>query len=222
MNGLQQLIWRDVVLGFRAGGGALQAVAFFLLVGVMFTLAIGPDLTLIEKIAAPVLWAAMLLATQISLDQIWRSDREDGSLDVLVETAEFLPVTAFVKSVAHWMATGLPLILVTPLLAILLNLPAGKLTPLIISLLIGAPGLSFIGCFAAALTVSLPRAHLLISVIVTPLYAPLLIFGMGAANAGAAGDPQYGANLMLLGAASLFAAIISPLASAAALRSNLD
>jgi heme exporter protein B len=221
MSALGAIIARDIRLAFRAGGGAAQGVTFFALTGVLFALAVGPDIALISKIAAPVLWTGALLATQISLDQIWRADREDGSLDVLVETSDMLALTALAKAFAHWVATALPLIVATPILGVMLNLPAQAYAPLAISLAIGTPGLSLIGCIAGALVVSLPRAHLLIAIIVSPLYVPILIFGSGAAMSGA-GAPQYGANLMLLGATVLFAAILSPLASAAALRSNLD
>jgi len=219
MSRFNAIIARDLRLAFRAGGGSLQAVAFFALTIVLFALAIGPDLALISKIAAPVLWAGALLSTQITLDQIYRADREDGSLDVLIETSDLLSLTALAKAAAHWMSTTLPLIAAIPVLAILLNLDQERLAPLVISLLVGTPGLSLIGSFASALAVSLPRAHILISIIVSPLYVPFLIFGAGAAAAGI-GDPQFSSNLMLLAASSLFAAIISPLASAAALRSN--
>jgi len=222
MTGRAAIILRDMRLSFRAGGGSFQAVAFFSIVSVLFALAVGPDLSLMSRIAAPVLWTAALLATLISLDQIYRADREDGSLDVIIATSDELALTAAAKAAAHWLSTGLPLIVATPLLAILMNLKAEAYLPLIFSLLIGTPGLSLIGSFAAALTVALPRANLLIALIVSPLYMPILIFGAGAASAGAAGDPQYAANLKLLGAATLFAAITAPLASAAALRSNLD
>lgn len=222
MSAFLAIVMRDVKLSFRAGGGALPAVSFFALTVILFALAVGPDLRLMSEIAAPVLWAAALLATLISLEQIYRPDREDGSLDGLVEATSVLAFTTFAKAVAHWLSTGLLLTAATPLLALLLNLDGAAMLPLLLSLLIGAPGLSLIGSFAAALTASLPRAGLLIAIIVSPLYAPVLIFGVGAANAGAAGDPQYGANLALLGATSLFAAVFSPLASAAALRFNLD
>lgn len=222
MRALSAIILRDLKLAFRADGGSMQAVSFFAIVIVLFALAIGPDIPLISKIASPLLWACALLSTVISLDQIYRADREDGSLDVIVATSEELVVTCVAKAAAHWLSTGLPLILATPALAILLNLEAGAYGPLILSLLIGTPGLSLIGAFAAALTVSLPRASLLISIIVSPLFVPILIFGSGAATAGAGGDPQFMSNLMLLGASTLFAAIFAPLASAAALRSNLD
>ncbi len=222
MKAFAAIIARDITLAFRAGGGALQAVSFFALTIVLFALAIGPDLNLMSEIAAPVLWTAALLATLISLEHIYRADREDGSLDVLAETSDLLALTALAKAMAHWISTGLLLTAATPALALLLNIEGAALGPLLLSLLIGAPGLSLIGSFAAALTAALPRAGLLIAVIVSPLYAPLLIFGVGAASAGAAGDPQYHANLALLGATSLFAAVFSPLASAAALRFNLD
>ena len=222
MKAFAAIIARDITLAFRAGGGALQAVSFFALTIILFALAIGPDLDLMSEIAAPVLWAAALLATLISLEHIYRADREDGSLDVLAETSDLLALTALGKAAAHWISTGLLLTAATPALALLLNIKGPALGPLLVSLLIGAPGLSLIGSFAAALTAALPRAGLLIAVIVSPLYAPLLIFGVGAASAGAAGDPQYEANLALLGATSLFAAVFSPLASAAALRFNLD
>ena len=222
MSAFAAIIARDVRLAFRAGGGAMQAVAFFALATVLFALAVGPDLPLITRIAAPVLWTGALLATQISLDQIYRADREDGSLDVLVETSDFLAVTALAKAAAHWLSTSLPLIAAAPVLGILLNLPSQTLAPLVISLLIGTPALSLIGAFASALAVSLPRAHLLISIIVSPLYVPILIFGAGAATAGGLETPQFRANLMLLAATTLFAALVSPLAAAAALRSNMD
>ncbi len=222
MSAFAAVIVRDVTLAFRAGGGALQAVSFFALTIVLFALAVGPDLSLMSDIASPVLWAGALLATMISLEQIYRPDREDGSLDALVECGDSLVFIALAKALAHWISTGLLLVAAAPLLALLLNLEGSALAPLVISLLIGTVGLSLIGAFAGALAAALPRAGVLIAVIVSPLYAPILIFGSGAASAGAAGDPQYGANLMLLAASSLFAAIISPLASAAALRFNLD
>lgn len=223
MRALLAIIARDVRLSFRAGGGSLQAVAFFTIVAVLFALAAGPDLALLSTIAAPVLWTGALLAVQISLEQIWRPDREDGSLDAIVGADSGLALVACAKAAAHWLATGLPLILIAPLLALVLNLETKAILPLTVSLLIGTPALSLIGCFAAALTVSLPRASLLVALIASPLYVPILIFGAGAAAAGAAGDgAHYAANLQLLGATALFSAILAPLASVAALRFNLD
>ena len=222
MRPFAALVVRDVTLAFRAGGGSLQAVVFFALVVLIFSFAVGPDIALLNRIAAPVLWAAALLATLISLDQIYRADREDGSLDVLVETSDFLAVAALAKAVAHWIATSLPLIAAVPLLGLMLNISPDALGPLMLSLLAGTPALALIGSFAAALAVSLPRANLLISIVVSPLYVPVLVFGAGAAGAGGFDAPQLWANLMLLSATTLLAAVVAPVAAAAALRANLD
>lgn len=222
MTALVAIIKRDLKLAIRAGGGSLQSVLFFAITIVLYALAVGPDVLLISRIATPALWASALLSTLISLDQIWRADREDGSLDDIVQASDELALTAGAKATAHWLSTSVPLIVATPMLAIILNLDAPAYWPLIVSLLIGTPGLSLIGMFAGALTVTLPRASLLISIIVSPLYLPILIFGAGAAADGASGDPRYAANLQLLSASTLFAAVFAPFAGAAALRSNLD
>ena len=217
MSALGAIIIRDIRLAWRAGGGALQGIIFFILIGVFFSFAIGPNIALIASIAPPVIWAAALLATQLSLDQIWRADKEDGSLEILIEASDGLSLTALTKAIAHWLASLAPIIVIAPALAIMLNLPSTKYSPLILSLLIGTPALSLIGTFGAALAISLPRAGLLTAILTGPLYIPVLIFG-----AGAIGNANGSANLMLLAAYSLFAAIISPLAAAAALRFNLD
>lgn len=216
------IIVRDVMLAFRSGGSGLQAVAFFALTVLLFALAVGPDIDLMKRIAGPVLWTGALLATLISLDQIYRADREDGSLDVLIEATDLAAGVAIAKSVAHWLTTALPLILITPVLGVLLNINSGTVGPILASLVIGTPGMSLLGSFAAALSVSLPRASVLMSIIISPFYVPFLIFGAGAVSASIEGGPQFGANLMLLGASSLFALVISPLASAAALRFNQE
>lgn len=210
------------MLAFRSGGSGLQAVAFFALTVLLFALAVGPDIDLMKRIAGPVLWTGALLATLISLDQIYRADREDGSLDVLIEATDLAAGVAIAKSVAHWLTTALPLILITPVLGVLLNIDSGTVGPILASLVIGTPGMSLLGSFAAALSVSLPRASVLMSIIISPFYVPFLIFGAGTVSASIEAGPQFGANLMLLGASSLFALVISPLASAAALRFNQE
>ena len=222
MSKFLAIIARDMRLAFRGGGGAAPACAFFAITVLLFAFGIGPDANRLSALAPAIIWASALLATQISLEQIYRPDFEDGSLDILVETNDMLVGIALAKACAHWLSTGAVLLLIAPVLGLVLNLPAQAFGPLMISLIIGAPGLSLIGSFASALTLTLPRAGALVVLIVSPLYAPFLIFGSGAANAGAIGDPLFASNLMFLGACSLFAAVISPLASAAALRSNLS
>ena len=220
MTPFWSIIARDVTLTFRAGGSGLQSASFFALTVLMFALAIGPDLALLSKIAGPVLWTGALLSTLISLDQIYRQDREDGSLDVLMEAADPLVGVAIAKSVAHWITTGAPLIMITPILGILLNLDFQVVAPILLSLAIGTPGLALLGGFAGALSVSLPRAGILMSIVIAPFYVPFLIFGSGAVSASIENAPELGANLMLLAACSLFALVVAPPASAAALRFN--
>ncbi len=221
MIGVLAVIGRDITLAFRAGGGALLACIFFSLMILLFALAVGPEKTLLATIAAPILWTAALLSTLVSFDRIFQSDFEDGSLDTLVETLDPLETVVLAKAVAHWLTTCLPLIVLTPVLGLMTHLPGPAFAPLLLSLAIGTPALSLIGSLASALTVALRRASLLVTILSAPLFTPVLIFGVGAADAGARGDPNYLSALMLLGAVSLVSLIIAPLAGAAAIRANL-
>lgn len=222
MRGVLALIRRDVTLALRAGGGASLGVAFFALVALVFAFAVGAERDTIARLAAPVLWSAALLATLVSLDRIFHADAEDGALDILVETSDSLALAVIAKAAAHWLTAALPLILAAPILALLLNLPREGYGPLLASLAIGTPGLSLISALAAALTLSLKRSGVLAAVLAMPLFAPILIFGAGAAEAGLSGAPSFPAILMLEGAATLFAFIVAPLAGAAAIRFNLS
>ncbi|MCA8896888.1 MAG: heme exporter protein CcmB [Parvularculaceae bacterium] len=222
MNGFLAIISRDVALGFKAGGGTVQTALFFALTALVFAIAVGPDTALLSRIAAPTLWAAALLSALVSLDRIFQADFEDGSLDVIVETADLLEGRVLAKAIAHWIAACLPLILATPVLALLLSLPAQGYWPLVLSLLVGTPALSFIGAISAAVTLSLRRAGVLIAILTAPLYAPALIFGVAAANAGASGAPNFIPSLLFLGAGTLFSMILAPLAGAAAIRFNMS
>lgn len=216
------IVRRDVALGFRAGGGAMLTAVFLALVALIFALAIGPDPERLPVLAAPILWAGAVLAALISLDRIFQADFEDGSLDVLVETADFLELTVLAKAFAHWLSACVPLILATPALGVLLNLPPNGYLPLVASLLIGTPALSLIGSMAAALTLSMRRASILVSLLTAPLYAPVVIFGVGAAEAGASASPAFAPALLYLAALTLFSLIVAPLAAAAAIRFNMS
>ena len=222
MNAFVAIISRDVALGFRAGGGAMQAAMFFALIVLVFALAIGPEPARLATLAAPILWAGALLSALVSLDRIFQADFEDGSLDVLVETAELPELRVLAKAAAHWLSSLLPLIVAAPLFALLLNLPAAGYGPLLLSLLIGTPAGSREARRAAALTLALRRASILVSILAAPLYAPVLIFGVGAAEAGAAASPSFGPTLLLLAASSLFTLVFAPLAGAAAIRFNMS
>lgn len=214
------LLRRDLALAVRAGGGFGLALAFFLIVVTLVPFALGPDPSLLAPIAAGVLWLGALLACLLSLDRILALDYEDGTLELLATAPLPLEAVAAIKALAHWITTGLPLVLAAPVLGILLNLPGPGYLWLVVSLAVGTPALSVIGTFGAALTVGLKRGGLLLSLIVLPLYVPTLIFGAEVARRGASGL-ALDTPLLLLGGITLAGAALLPFASAAALRVNL-
>jgi heme exporter protein B len=214
------LLLRDLKLAFRAGGGFGLGLAFFLIVTVMVPFAVGPQSSLLSTIAPGVLWLGALLACLLSLDRLLALDWEDGSLDLLATAPLPLESVVTIKALAHWLTTGLPLVLAAPFLGVLLNLPAQGFFWLVISLLIGTPAMSVIGTFGAALTVGLKRGGLLLSLLVLPLYVPTLIFGAEVARRGATGMDVQTPLLMLAGITAATIALL-PFASAAVLRINL-
>lgn len=178
------LLVRDLRLAFRAGGGFGLGLAFFLIVTVMVPFSVGPNSDTLSLIAPGILWLGALLACLLSLDRLLALDWEDGSLDLLATAPLPLEGVLSVKALAHWLTTGLPLVLAAPVLGVLLNLPAGGYLWITLSLLIGTPALSVVGTFGAALTVGLKRGGLLLSLLVMPLYVPTLIFGAEVARRG--------------------------------------
>lgn len=214
------LLMRDLKLAIRAGGGFGLGLAFFLIVVVLVPFGVGPNSGLLSKIAPGVLWLGALLACLLSLDRIFALDWEDGSLDLLATAPLPLEAIVSVKALAHWLTTGLPLVLAAPVFAILLNLPIAGYGPLVLSLLIGTPALSVIGTFGAALTVGLKRGGLLLSLLVLPLYVPTLIFGAEMARRSIEGLNAQTSLLMLAGITCAVIALL-PFASAAVLRVNL-
>ncbi len=214
------LLIRDLRLATRAGGGFGLGLAFFLMVAVLVPLGVGPDPVTLAKIAPGILWVGALLACLLSLDRIFALDAEDGSLELLATAPIPLEGVVAVKSLAHWVATGLPLTLVAPALGLLLNLPSTGYPWLIAAFGIGTPALSVIGAFGAALTVGLKRGGLLLSLLVLPLYMPTLIFGAETVRRGALGLDA-ATPLLLLAGISLGAAALLPFASAAAIRITL-
>ena len=214
------LLLRDLKLAFRAGGGFGLGLAFFLIVTVLVPFSVGPQSSLLSTIAPGVLWVGALLACLLSLDRLLALDWEDGSLDLLATAPLPLESVVTVKALAHWLTTGLPLVLAAPLLAVLLNMPTPGYVWLVVSLLIGTPAMSVIGTFGAALTVGLKRGGLLLSLLVLPLYVPTLIFGAEVARRGATGMETQTPLLMLAGITAATIALL-PFASAAVLRINL-
>ena len=206
---------RDLALAWRASGGALTGLLFFLAVVATVPFAVGPDLPLLARIGPAVLWLSALLASLLGLDRLWALDREDGSLDALMGAPVPLALLALAKLAAHWLATGLPLVLASPVLGLLANQDAGASLRTALTLLVGTPALAALGAIGAAVAVALPRGGLLTAVLVLPLAVPTLIFGVAAANGG-------GAALAFLGAITLFALTLAPVACAAALRASVE
>ena len=214
------LLRRDLTRAVRAGGGFGLGVAFFLILCARVPFGVGPDTTALQPIAPGILWLGALLACLLSLDRIFALDHEDGSLDLLATSPLPLEGAVAVKALAHWITTGLPLILAAPLFGILLHLPGQAIPPLLVSLLLGTPALSMLGAFGAAITVGLRRGGLLLSLLVLPLYIPTLIFGTEMIRRGQEGGATATPLLFLAGITAGTLAVI-PFAAAAALRVNL-
>ncbi|PYE85443.1 heme exporter protein CcmB [Pseudoroseicyclus aestuarii] len=217
---MRAVLLRDLQLAVRAGGGFGLGLAFFAIVVILVPFGVGPEPEVLARIAPGILWVAALLAALLSLDRIFAQDAEDGALALIATAPVPLEGVVLAKALAHWLTTGLPLVLAAPVLGVLLHLPAGAMPWLLASLTLGTPALSLIGAFGAALTVGLRRGGLLLSLIVLPLYIPTLIFGAEAVARGAQGlDPLPG--LLLLAGVTLGCIALLPFAAAAALRVTL-
>ncbi len=217
---MMALFLRDLRLALRAGGGFGLALSFFLLVAVLVPLGVGPQAATLALIAPGIVWVAALLACLLTLDRLFALDFEDGSLDLLATAPIPMEGVVLAKAAAHWVTTGLPLALASPLLALLLQLPGVAYPMLVASLLLGTPALSMIGAFGAALTVGIKRGGLLLSLLVLPLYVPTLIFGAEVVRRTADGA-DHTAPLALLAGITAGTLALLPFAAAAALRVNL-
>jgi heme exporter protein B len=220
VSGAGALLRRELTLALRSGGGAGLGVAFFLVVVLLVPLGVGPEPGRLAGVAAGTLWIAALLACLLSLDRLFQADLEDGTLDVLALAPLPLEAVVAVKAVAHWLTTGLPLVVAAPLLAVTLQLPTAAYPWLVASLAVGTPALSFLGAIGAALTVGIRRGGLLLSILVLPLYIPTLVFGARAAASAAEGLDPWPAFLPLAGLTLLVLAL-GPFAAALALRLGL-
>jgi heme exporter protein B len=214
------LVVRDLALAWRRRGDALNPLLFAVIVVALFPLALGPDAAVLERIAAGTILVAVLLAGLLSLDHLFRSDLEDGSLEQLVLSPHPLSLLLACKIAVHWLTTELPLIVIAPLLALFLHLPGSALPVLVAALALATPLLSLIGAVCVALTVGMRRSGMLLTLLVLPLLMPVLIFGAGACSAAQAGLP-FAAPLLWLGAWLALSAVLAPLATAAALKISL-
>jgi len=219
MSPARALLRRDITLAFRAGGGAMLAVAFFGTIAALVPLGVGADLPLLGRIAGGILWVAAALSALLSLDRLFQADFEDGGLDLIALSPLSLESAAGLKILAHWLTTGLPLTLISPLLGLFFNLPLEGYAALVGGLAIGTPALSAVGAIGAALTLSVRRGGLILALIVLPLVTPAVIFGAGAVLTALEGGGT--AAILFLGAFSLGAVALSPFATAAAVRLNL-
>ncbi|MBB1087547.1 heme exporter protein CcmB [Lysobacter sp. SG-8] len=217
----RSLVLRDLRLVWRRRGDALQPALFALLVVVLFALALGNEPDILARVAPAVLWLAVLLAGQLSLDSLFRGDAEDGSLEQWMLAPVPLAWLVGVRTLMHWTTTALPLLLAAPLLAEMLRLPHAQLPVLMASLALGTPTLSLIGAVVAALTVGMRRSGILVALLALPLYVPVLVFGAGSVAASAQGLESTGA-LLWMGAGLLLALVLAPVAAAAAIRIALN
>ena len=215
------ILRRDLLLAMRRRSDVLTTVFFFVIVVSLFPLGVGPEANLLRLMAPGILWVAALLASMLSLGRMFSLDYLDGTLEQMLLASEPLGVIVFAKIVAHWVTSGLPLVLIAPLLGVQFDLPQGQLGVLVLSLLMGTPILSLIGAIGAALTLGLRGGGVLVSLLVLPLYIPVLIFGAGSVGAEAAGLGAE-SHILLLGAGLIAAAVLAPWAAAAGLRISLE
>jgi len=215
------MVRRDITAAFRHPSDLVNPLIFFVVVVTMFPLAVSPESGFLRDIAPGVLWVSALLATLLSLDMLFQSDFQDGTLEQMLLSPQPLYSAILAKVATHWLLSGLPLTLLSPLLAMMLFLPADGMQALMLTLLLGTPVLSFIGAIGSALTVGLRKTGLLLSLLVLPLYIPVLIFASGAVQSAAAGLPIAG-HLALLGAILALAVVLAPLAIVTALRISLS
>jgi heme exporter protein B len=221
MQTLRYVVSRDVLLAMRRRADVATTLFFFVIVASLFPLGVGPEPKLLRTMAPGILWVAALLASMLSLGRLFAEDYADGSLEQLVLAPEPLALVVIGKVVAHWLVSGLPLVLVSPVIALQFDLPRDAIVTLLQALLLGTPLLSLIGAIGAALTVGVRGGGVLISLLVLPLYVPVLIFGAGAVDASAIGMDASG-HLSILGALLLLGMVLAPWATAAALRISLE
>jgi len=222
MTALSAVFVRDARIAVRIGGGAMMGVLFFLTVVTLVPFAIGPDLALLRRIGPAILWLGALLSSLLALDRLFANDHEDGSLDLILMARPPLELVVAAKALAHWVTTGLPLVVASPILGLFLNLEPAAISATVLTLLIGTPALTFIGVVGAALATALRRGGLLLPVLVLPLTVPVLIFGVAATNAAVTGPVPFDTPFTILCALTLMSGVIGPFAAAATLRYSME
>jgi heme exporter protein B len=222
MNAFWALLRRDIALGARDSAALWTALGFYLVVVAILPLGLGPDLNLLSRIAAGVLWVALLLSVLLTLDRIFQSDHEDGTLEAIALGPLPLELVAVAKALAHWITSALPLVLLAPLLGLMLNLEVSGYGILVASMLAGTPALSFLGAVGSALTLGLRRGGPLLTLLILPFYIPVLIFGVSTVSAYLVGPASPMPSFAILCALSLATGVLGPLFAAMALRMHLE
>ncbi|WP_260259438.1 heme exporter protein CcmB [Vibrio intestinalis] len=218
---MNSIVRRELLIAFRRQADIFNPLWFFIIVITLFPLSIGPEPNLLTRIAAGIVWVAALLSALLSLERLFRDDFQDGALEQMMLMPVPLSVVVISKVAAHWLLTGLPLILISPLLAVLLSLDFNTWLAVVLTLLVGTPTLSFIGAIGVALTVGLQKGGVLLSLLVLPLYIPILIFATSAIDAASLGM-GYSGQLAILGAMFMAALTLTPFAISAALRVSVN
>ena len=220
-SAFKAILARDFMLAIRQGAGIGTAIGFFLTVIVLLPLGLGPDQQLLQRIAPGALWIALLLSVLLSADRLYQADHDDGSLEIMALSSTPLEIVVLAKACVHWLTSGLPLAIAAPLLGFLLNLDTALVLPLGTAMVTGSLALSLLASLGAAITVGLRQGGLLVSLLILPLYVPVMIFGVLASSGAQAGIDNTGAALTILIAIVLTALVVTPFASAAALRSYM-
>ncbi len=214
------LLARDLKLAARIGGSGALGLIFFLMIVTLVPFSLGPDLNLLSRIGPAILWLAAVLATLIGLDRLFQADEEDGSLDLMIASPLPLELVVLAKGLAHWLTTGLPLALASPLFGLLVALDLAGMVAMVATLIVGTPAITFVGAVGAALTVSIRRGGLQLAILDLPLMIPTIIFGVSAANAALGGTVPFLTPFLILLALTLVTMVIGIFAGAAALRSG--
>ncbi|MDP2697344.1 heme exporter protein CcmB [Thalassospira sp.] len=221
MNAFMAILRRDMRLALRQGADSVMVVAFFIVTTTLFPFGVGPEANILARIASGVIWVSALLAAMLSLERVFQTDYEDGTLELLTLSPVPLELVVLGKVATHWLTTGLPLIVAAPLMAVMLNMSTDGFGVLIVAMLIGTPTLSLIGAIGAALILGARRGGVLVSLLVLPLYIPVLIFGAGAVEAALLGMPVQ-AHLQIMGAILLLSLALAPFAAAHAVRQAVE
>jgi heme exporter protein B len=222
VSAVTALMKRDLAVAFRQGSNVGTAIGFFLTVVVLLPIGLGPDQALLQRIAPGGLWIALLMSVLLSADRIFQDDYDDGSLELLTTGPLPFEIVTLIKALVHWLTAALPLAIIAPLLGFLVNISPQQVVPLALAMIVGSVGISLLAALGAAVTVGLRRGGMVVSLLILPLYVPMLVFGISASSASAGVPGPGSASLMILAALSLAMLVVVPIAASAALRSYMQ